>query len=148
MKTAEEDKPKNKVGRPTDYTFELTNRICEELAAGKPIYLICEQDWAPAEGTVHRWLNKYKEFSEAYSYARERQQEKFAAEVITIADTDPDPARARNRMNARQWYAGKVSPKKWGDRVGVDVDAKIELSSAPSEALLQILAKLGTKSGG
>jgi hypothetical protein len=93
-------------------------------------------------------LNKYKEFSEAYSYARERQQEKFAAEVITIADTDPDPARARNRMNARQWYAGKVSPKKWGDRVGVDLDAKIELSSAPSEALLQILAKLGSKNSG
>ena len=152
MKTAEEktaeNKSKNKGGQKTTYTFEIALRLFEEIAACRPIHLICQDDWAPSERTFYEWLHQFPEFAQGYARAREQQQERYAAEVIQIADTEPDPQRARNRMDARRWYAGKVSPKKWGDRVGVDVDAKVEISSAPSDALLQILAKLGTKNSG
>jgi hypothetical protein len=83
-------------------------------------------------------LREYEEFSQAYTHARELQQERFAAEVVMIADTEKDPAIARNRMDARKWYAGKVSPKKWGDRV--DIEAKVEVNSGPTENLLTFLA--------
>ena len=36
---------------------------------------------------------------------------------MTIADTDPDPNRARVRIDARKWWAAKVNPKKYGERV-------------------------------
>jgi hypothetical protein len=55
-----------------------------------------------------------------------------------IADTEKDPAIARNRMDARKWYAGKVSPKKWGDKI--ELDAKVEVTSGPTENLMSFLA--------
>ncbi len=126
------------MGRPSGYNTEIAERICSEIANGKPVFAICQEEWCPSEFTVYRWLREYEEFSQAYTHARELQQERFAAEVVMIADTEKDPAIARNRMDARKWYAGKVSPKKWGDRV--DIEAKVEVSSGPSENLMAFLA--------
>jgi hypothetical protein len=49
-------------------------------------------------------------------------------------------------MEARKWYAGKVAPKKWGDRV--EIDAKIETTGAASEALMAFLAAVEAQKGG
>ena len=134
------------MGRPSSYTTEVAEKICEEIATGKHLHLICEgEDWAPHERTVHRWLLNYEDFRQMYAHARERQQEAFAAEVITIADTEKDPAIARNRMDARKWYASKVAPKKWGDKI--EIDAKVE-STGTGEALTAFLAALEAKKGG
>jgi hypothetical protein len=35
-------------------------------------------------------------------------------EVISIADTDPDPKNARVRIDARKWLFEKLAPKKYG----------------------------------
>ena len=132
------------MGRPSSYTTEIAERICEEIAAGGHLHVICQkQDWAPHERTVHRWLTNHEDFRQMYAHARERQQEVFAAEVVLIADTEPDPARARNRMDARKWHASKVAPRKWGDRV--EIDAKVETTVATSEALTAFLAALEAK---
>ena len=133
------------MGRPSDYRPEMADRICEELAAGKHLHMICKEDWAPGERTVYQWLDKNPEFAQMYAHARERQQEVLAAEVILIADTVKDAAVARNMMDARKWYAGKVAPKKWGDRV--EIDAKIE-TTGTGEALAAFLAALEAKARG
>lgn len=130
------------MGRPTGYNTEIAERICSEIANGRPVFAICQEEWCPSEFTVYRWLREYEEFSQAYAHARELQQERFAAEVVLIADTEKDPAIARNRMDARKWYAGKVSPKKWGDKV--EIDAKVEVSSGPTENLMAFLAMAET----
>jgi hypothetical protein len=80
-----------------------------------------------------------------YAHARERQQEVFAADVINIADTEKDSAKARNMMDARKWYAARVAPRKWGDRI--EVDAKIE-NTGTGEALTAFLAALEAKARG
>ena len=131
------------MGRPSDYRPEMADRICEELASGKHLHMICKEDWAPGERTVYQWLDKNPEFAQMYAHARERQQEVLAAEVILIADTVKDAAVARNMMDARKWYAGKVAPKKWGDRV--EIDAKIETTGGASEALMAFLAAVEAK---
>ena len=71
------------------------------------------------------------------------QQEFYAAQVISIADTEKDPAIARNRMDARKWYASKVAPKKWGDKV--DISATVEVTGASTEHLAAFLAMIETK---
>jgi hypothetical protein len=135
-----------KMGRPSSYTVEAAEQICEAIAAGGHLHVICAEEGMPSERTIHRWLQGSADFRQLYAHARERQQEVFAAEVVLIADTEPDPARARNRMDARKWHASKVAPKKWGDRI--EVDAKVESSVGPSEALVAFLAALETKKGG
>jgi hypothetical protein len=62
-------------------------------------------------------LQRFPSFSEAYARAREAQQDTFAGQIIDIADTDDDPQRARNRIDARKWHAAKTAPRKYGDRV-------------------------------
>lgn len=134
------------MGRPSDYTTEIAEKICEEIASGKHLHLLCSTEaWCPPERTVYQWLNKKPEFAQMYAHARERQQEIFAAEVILIADTEPDPARARNRMDARKWHASKVAPKRWGDKL--EIDAKVE-TTGTGEALTAFLAALEAKARG
>ncbi len=52
-----------------------------------------------------------------YARAREEQADFYADEIITIADTEPDAAIARVRIDARKWTASKLRPKVYGDRV-------------------------------
>jgi hypothetical protein len=53
-----------KMGRPTDHTDELVDRICEELAAGRSLNRICkEEDWAPDKSTFYRWMYRTKTFA-------------------------------------------------------------------------------------
>ena len=135
------------MGVQSSYTVELAEKICRAIADGRPLNRVCkEEDWCPSEYTVYNWLDKHPDFAKNYARAREQQQEVLAAEVISIADTVKDPAIARNMMDARKWYAGKVAPKKWGDKI--EIDAKIETTGAASEALMAFLAAVEAQKGG
>jgi hypothetical protein len=142
-KPPEELKP---TGRKSTYTEEMGERICRELSNGRTITAICAEDWAPSLDGVYGWLAKYPAFAEAYARARDVQQEVFASQIIDIAATVEDPAKARNMIDARKWHAAKVAPKKWGDRV--EIDAKVEHNSGPSEGLTMMLAMLEKAGGG
>ena len=135
------------MGMTSSYTVELAEKICKAIADGRPLNRICkEDDWCPSEYTVYKWLDQYPDFAKNYARARELQQEVFAAEVILIADTETDPQRARNRMDARKWHASKVAPKRWGDKI--EIDAKVDVNTGPSEALTAFLAAVEAKKGG
>lgn len=71
----------------------------------------------PSRKTVYEWLHKYESFRDAYARAREAQAEYYAAEIVDIADKCTDPNKARLQIDARKWYASKVAPKKFGDKL-------------------------------
>ena len=108
--------------RPSDYSEEITDLICEEIALGRALHKLCEErDDFPSEATVYRWLEKHSEFQEKYTRARERQAERRAEELILIADTEKDAAVARNMIDVRKWAAAKLLPKKYGDRTTTEI---------------------------
>lgn len=109
-----------KMGRPSGYSEEVADMICQELMAGKSLRTICAMEGMPAASTVYAWLGQYREFSAQYARAREVQADVLADEMIEIADTEPDPNRARVMIDARKWLASKLRPKKYGDRVELD----------------------------
>jgi len=74
-----------------------------------------------------------------YARARAARAEVLASEVVDIADTEQDPQRARNRMDARKWYASKVLPKQYGDRIDVNVEGTIDLRAVMEKANARIL---------
>jgi hypothetical protein len=135
-----------KNGRKSTYTFEVADRICKALAEGRTITSICSDDDMPSLQAVYGWLRTYPAFGEAYARAREDQQDTFAAQILDIADTESDPQRARNRIDARKWHAAKTSPRKYGDKI--EIDATIEHNSGPSEGLTLMLAMLEKAQGG
>lgn len=121
------------MARPSEFTTEAAEAICEGLARGLSIRAICQDENMPSDRTVYRWLEANEEFRQQYARARERQADFYAAEIIEIADdgsrdmaddgdggevVDHDHiARARLRVDARKWYASKLAPKKYGDKV-------------------------------
>lgn len=119
-------------GRPSDYSSELADLICEMIADGKSLRKICEADDMPNKATVFRWLALHKVFSDQYAKARESQADTLFDEVLAIADQYDSAAdklevdhinRARLRIDARKWMAGKLRPKKYGEKLELSGDA-------------------------
>lgn len=140
-------------GRPSDFSPEIANEICERLAKGESLRSITgadRDDFMPSETTVRRWLAGNEDWNEQfrrqYAHAREAQADHYAEEIIDIADgvdqwrpTDADmasavvrdPQRDRLRIDARKWVASKLAPKKYGEKValtgGSEDDAPLQV---------------------
>lgn len=152
-----------KRGRPSVFSQEVADAICERLGEGESLRTICGGDDMPAASTVFKWLAEKTEFSEQYARAREKQADFYAEEIIQIADdgrndtymTENGPAvnhdaiqRSRLRVDARKWYASKLAPKKYGEKLAVGgaedlppiqskTDATVNLT--PAEVYKQLL---------
>lgn len=127
-----------KVGRPSKYSQELADRICEKLACGQSMRTVCAGDDMPCMQTVFTWLRNNKEFLEQYTRAKEEAADAFIEEMLDISDdgtndwmerNDPKNAgydyngehvqRSRLRVDTRKWVASKLKPKKYGDKLDI-----------------------------
>lgn len=133
------------------YSIELAGQICALMLQRKDdgnmmsLRDICQIDGMPAEGTVYRWLHENPEFGEMYARAREERAHLAADDIIHIADTEPDPNKARVRIDARKWYASKLNRKDYGDSLNLDGGLNIKLTDDQLESrLAQLLGKAGT----
>ena len=123
------------MGRPAIYTPELAKAVCDRLEHGETLVAIVRDPLMPSRMTVYRWLQSDEKFREEYARARDAQADHFAEEIVDIADAEPslifknvdgvDVASVdstavnllRLRIDARKWYASKVAPKKYGDKI-------------------------------
>lgn len=106
------------------------------LAAGH------EGDTLPEYWTIKKWLASDDELATQYARAKEDQAEHMAEEMLDIADNakndwmerlDKDEQgvgwqlngdhvqRSRLRIEARKWLMGKLKPKKYGEKLDVDL---------------------------
>lgn len=109
-----------KLGRPSKFTDTLAIELCRRIIEGQSLVRICRDDTMPHVATVYRWLNDNAQFCDRYARAKEEQADTLADEIIDIADNEPDPNRARVRVDARKWVAAKLKPKKYSDRQQLD----------------------------
>jgi hypothetical protein len=124
-------------GRPSIFSQELADTICERLADGESLRRICEDETMPAKSTVFRWLAADKSFQDQYTRAREVQADSWADDILDISDdgandtyTDGDGnertnqdviARSRLRVDTRKWLMARMAPKKYGDKITQEV---------------------------
>jgi hypothetical protein len=142
-----------KTGRPTLYNEALAAKICTRLAEGESLRTICQSDDMPGRSTVMAWLVDNEAFQDQYARARELQADLYAAEVVEIADrvlpaikrtikgTGKKKSveeqhgdavdRSRLMMDARKWYAAKLAPKKYGERL--DLNANVTMRTLDQE---------------
>lgn len=134
-------------GRPSSFTQDIADEICERLAGKDSLRTICLDENMPHKATVFRWLAVNELFRDQYARAREQQADSMFDEILDIADDasndymekiDADGgnlgwkengeaiARSRLRIDARKWMAGKLRPKVYGDKL--DIDHTVELS--------------------
>lgn len=124
---------------------KVQEEICIGLASGRSLKNILETGPSmPSRQTVYKWLLHDAGFSDNYTRAREAQADYFADEITDISDTEPDPNRARVRIDARKWVAGKMKPKVYGDRLQLDGDMNVSMTDAQLDARLsKLLGKAG-----
>jgi len=138
--------PPKKAGRPTKYTDELGIEACAMVSQGISLRRICEMKHMPALQNLMIWLHKYDIFRERYERACQDKAEVFADETIPIADeaTNKDNAHAIDvRVRARQWYASKLQPKKYGDTRLLEQGSgaptlNIFITPAPGDAMINV----------
>jgi len=126
-----------KTGRPSDYTDELADAICERIAGGESLRAICADGKMPCKASVMLWLRKEPSFQTSYAQARARQTEHMADEILEIADDSsqdteygengPKPnsewiARSRLRVDARLKLMALLNPKKYGKKLALEVN--------------------------
>jgi hypothetical protein len=86
----------------------------------------------------YKTLEQNPEQQIKYAYAEKYQADKLADEIIYIADNEDNYGKARNQIDARKWLAGKRAPKKYGDRIDVNVEGSIDLNAAIEQATKRI----------
>ena len=79
-------------------------------------------------------ISTYPFLESIYLRAQMARSESFADEIVDIADTEVDSNRARNRIDARKWFASKIMPSKYGDRLELHVQGQLDLAAAMAEA--------------
>lgn len=120
-------------GRPSDYSPELANEICDAIAcSSKGLRRLClENKHWPERRNIYHWLKKHEEFQHLYARAKEWQIESLVDEILDIADDGPQDyatdeenrritnheniQRAKLKIDTRKWLAAKLCPRIYGD---------------------------------
>lgn len=132
--------------RDIPFTRETFDRVCEMLGEGQSLRRIARDNLdLPTPGTFLKWLQDHADLEEPYVAARDRQQHAYADEQVDIADDDPDPARARNRIEARRWHASKLMPKVYGDRTQMDLGGNVRVEMPSMDAIAAALKGMADK---
>lgn len=129
------------MARPSTFSAEMADSICERLADGESLRAICSADDMPDKATVFRWLANNTAFRDQYARAREAQADSLFDEILDIADDGSNDWMERKdgegnnigwlengealrrsvlRVDARKWMAGKLQPKKYSDKLSLD----------------------------
>lgn len=116
------------MARPSSFTAEVAERVCNLVAIGESVRAIGDMDGMPTKPTIRRWLSssgeQFEAFRAQYARACELRAAQYADEIVDIAD-DPGlrPDDKRVRIDARKWIVSKMLPKVYGDAVTVRGDA-------------------------
>lgn len=136
---------KPKTGRALEFEQAIADVICVRLAEGESLRAICRDPELPAMSTVMKWLNVVPTFAEQYARARELQADAIFDEALDIADTagltNERIAKARLQIDTRKWMAGKMRPKKYGDKHIVGADPENPLPTPVANIDVTSLAK-------
>ncbi len=130
-------------GRPSEYTQEIADSICEELALGKSLRTVCASDDMPAIKTVFNWFRAYPEFLQQYARAKQESADAMGEDALYISDTpqvgivrtvkadgsveereEDMLGHRRLQVETRKWLMAKMKPKKYGDKIDVTSDGE------------------------
>ena len=108
----------------------------------------------PSKSAVFRWLAANEAFRDQYARARETQADSLFDEIITIADTPVEGVKTKTtsdgktetttgdmiehrrlQVDARKWMAGKLQPKKYGEKISQEISG---VDGAPLVPVLNV----------
>jgi methionine synthase II (cobalamin-independent) len=135
QKSEEKSEPKE-MGRPTIYSQEIADEICNRLAHGETLRtIIASSPHLPSRTTIYRWNADNEDFRNQYTKARAEQADYYAELIVDESYSSHDAGIGRLRVDALKWAASKMAPKKYGDKIEIDTAQPLTLAfQLPSRA--------------
>ena len=131
------------MAQPTKYTKELAGKICLLIStSNRGLRSICKE-CKISTTIVLQWLKDKPDFLMLYNLAKEAQADFLAEEIIEIADKElkteeefsgdagssitikDNVQRSRLMIDSRKWIAAKLKPKKYGDKLDVEMNSRV-----------------------
>lgn len=152
----------DKNGRPSLYNDILAREICEKIAKTRHglVYLCKKYPHWPRRQTIYEWVLMHDSFAVMYTRAKCLQVDYLVDKSITRAfdskddiyidksgNAKPNVAsihRARLILDTVKWYASKLAPRIYGDRL--QIETKNTDDQKEIEAAKIIAAKILDKS--
>jgi hypothetical protein len=123
--------------RPTEYTEEIGDTICDRIVDGESLRTICADAGMPDPATVSGWFSSHPKFRYAYELARAFQAEGLMDESLDIIDDTSgylvervqangkvvvvwdrkQLPRCRLRIDVRKWVVDQLPPLKLEERL-------------------------------
>src|SRR5712671_1688911 len=96
-------------GRPTRYSAKIVRRICDKLADGVPLSIVCRADDMPAARTVRHWQKIHPDFLPVITASREAAADTLCDLVLPIVNgaTPATVGVARLKFDAIRWLCSK-----------------------------------------
>jgi hypothetical protein len=131
---------KKVMGRPSKFSQELADEICNRLAHGETLRsIIASSPHLPDRTTIYRWTDSNIGFRNQYTKARAEQADYYAELIVDESFSSHDAGIGRLRVDALKWAASKMAPKKYGDKIEIDTAQPITLAfQLPSRSAQQI----------
>lgn len=120
------------MGRPSTYTKELGDVVCELLAQGISLRTVCLMEGMPTIATAFAWMRTKDNFLNQYARAKQESADAMAEDILDIADETNQVIKSgaekkssayaqaqRLRVDTRKWLMAKMKPKKYGDTIDV-----------------------------
>lgn len=132
------------------------------MSDGESLRQICRDDHMPDERRVRDWyVRDLHGFAPHYARARELQLERWAEEIIDIAEDgsndwmeretergriirtldDEHVRRSQLRIESRKWLLSKLAPKKYGDKVAVEHSGTVNADRISDAELAAVAAR-------
>lgn len=130
--------------------------VSDFISDGMPIYKACLKAGI-SKKTYLKWISESDQYARLHSFAMQDRADAIFEEILNIADATKDDVieddngnkiinhnviqRDRLRVDSRKWIAGKLNPKKYGDKVDVTSGGD-KIQSAPTSINIGIVKPL------
>ncbi len=129
--------------------------VCDILAEGKSLRIACRAKGTPVKSTFLRWKNEDETgaLSDQYARARANGADACFDKALDMSNKagSSDVGWDRVKLDAIKWATSKMAPKKYGDKLDLDVKAdvntSVELVISPHELIQERLAQIAKRSG-
>ena len=104
--------------------------VVDRLIEGESLREICATKGMPNKSTILRWLDDDEDLATTMARARGMQADALDDDIQEVVNAvrkgTLEPHAGQVIIRAHQWRAGKMKPKKYGDRQTVNMNHKIE----------------------
>lgn len=124
-------KEKNLGGRPTLYTPELGDLICERLSRGESLLKISRDAGMPHRNVMANWVigvggpkdDELRRFQGNYERSRKMQADHYFEEIGEIADGADSQFNSKERLqvDSRKWIIARMNRAKYGEKADINL---------------------------